>query len=186
MRVDPEIVVDEKPEVYRPADDSFLLLRAVSVAPGERFLDVGTGTGLVALHAARITTAVATDVTPDAVALARHNARRSGVALEVVWTDLMAGIKGPFDVVAFNPPYLEGRATSALERAWDGGADGSEVSVRFLNDLPRILSPSGRAYVVLSRENARAREVADAMYRVAVLGSKPLFFERLDALELRQ
>ena len=108
------------------------------------------------------------------------------MALDIVWTDLMAGIKGPFDVVAFNPPYLEGRATSALERAWDGGADGSEVSLRFLNDLPRILSPSGRAYLVVSRENVRAREIADAMYRVTVLASKPLFFERLDALELRQ
>ena len=75
MHPDPEVVVEERPTVYRPSDDSYLLLGAVSVAPGERFLEVGAGAGLVALHAARITDAVATDVNPDAVDLLRKYAK---------------------------------------------------------------------------------------------------------------
>src|SRR2546422_2669708 len=97
MRRDPAIVVEERPTVYRPADDSYLLLGAVSVAPGERFLEVGAGAGLVALHAAQITDAIATDVNPDAVEGLRRSARRNRVGLEVIPTDLMAGVRGRVD-----------------------------------------------------------------------------------------
>lgn len=186
MRPDPEVIVEERPTVYRPSDDSYLLLGAVSVAPGERFLEVGAGAGLVALHAAKITDAVATDINPDAVDLLRRNARRTRVPLAVARADLMAGLRGPFDVVAFNPPYLAGKPSDSLERAWHGGEAGSEVAIPFLKDLPRVLAPAARAYLLLSRENAPARELAEASFRVKVLMSKALFFERLDALELRE
>jgi release factor glutamine methyltransferase len=186
VRPDPDVVVEDRSTVYRPSDDSYLLLGAVSLAPGERFLEVGAGTGLLALHAARIARAVATDVNPDAVELLRKNARRNRVALEVVRTDLMAGLLGPFDVVAFNPPYLAGTPSDALERAWQGGEAGSQVAVRFLRDLPRVLAPDGRAYLLLSRENAPARALAESSFDVKVLMSKALFFERLDVLELRE
>ncbi len=185
MRPDTRLAISESADVYRPSDDSYLLLQAVSVAAGERFLDVGTGTGLVALHAAKVVPAVATDVNPAAVALARENARKNGLRLEVVRTDLMAGLRGPFDVVAFNPPYLEGRPLSSLERAWQGGEAGSEVAVRFLEDLPRVLSPGGRAYLLLSAANAPAIDLAESAFTTRIVASKPLFFERLDVLELR-
>jgi release factor glutamine methyltransferase len=185
VRLDPEIVVEERATVYRPSDDSYLLLGAVSVAPGERVLEVGAGAGLVALHAAKITDSVATEVNPDAADLLRQNAHRNHVLVDVLRTDLMTGLRGPFDVVAFNPPYLAGRPTDALERAWNGGKAGSDVSIRFLRDLPRVLAPAGRAYLLLSRENAPARELAESMFRAKVVASKALFFEKLDALELR-
>jgi len=186
VRPDPEIVVEERPTVYRPSDDSYLLLAAASVSPGERFLEVGAGAGLLALHAARITDAVATDMNPDAVVLLRGNAHKNGVSLGVVRTDLMAGLRGPFDVVAFNPPYLPGNPGDGIERAWHGGREGSEVAIRFLRDLPRVLDPDGRAYLLLSEQNAPARELAKAAFRVNVLVSKALFFERLEVLELRK
>ena len=186
MRPDPEIVVEERPTVYRPSDDSFLLLAAVSISPGETFLEVGAGAGLVALHAARITDAVATDVNPDAVVLLRRNSRRNRVPLEVVRTDLMAGLRGPFDVVAFNPPYLPGSPRDTVERAWHGGREGSEVAARFLKDLPRVLATEGRAYLLLSEQNAPARALANDGFRVNELVSKALFFERLEVLELRK
>ncbi len=186
VRPDPEVIVEERPTVYRPSDDSYLLLGAVSVAPGERFLEVGAGAGLVALHAARLTRAIATDMNPGAIELLNENARKNGLPLGVVRTDLMAGLRGPFDVVAFNPPYLAGNPSDGLERAWHGGEAGSEVAIRFLKDLPRVLARQGRAYLLLSRENAPARELAESSFRVKVLTSKALFFERLDVLELRE
>ncbi|HLE46233.1 MAG TPA: HemK2/MTQ2 family protein methyltransferase [Thermoplasmata archaeon] len=186
MRLDPGIAIGEGAGVYRPSDDSYLLMAGIAVAPGERFLEVGTGTGLIALHAARLTSAVATDADPRAAALAAANARRNELGLDVVRCDLMAAVRGPFDVVAFNPPYLEGRATDEEGRAWHGGEAGSEVAMRFLRDLPRVLAPGGRAYLLLSRANGPAWEFAESRFEARVLLSKALFFERLDVLELRE
>lgn len=184
MDFDPALSVNEDPAVYRPSEDSRLLLESIRLLEGERFLEVGTGAGLVALHAARRTRAVATDANRTAVELARANARRNGLDLSVVHTNLAAALKGPFDVVAFNPPYLEGRPMDGLDLAWAGGAQGSAVSLRFLAELPRILAPGGRAYLLLSRLNASARTEARKRFRVRVAARRRLFFEELEVLEL--
>lgn len=186
MDFDPRIVIEDDPQVYRPSDDSRLLLESVRLGRGERFLEVGTGTGLVALHAARLGPTVATDANEAAVRLARANARRNRLPLQVVRTNLAAGIRGPFEVVAFNPPYLEGRPRDELDRAWAGGNEGSEISLRFLGDLPRVLGAEGRAYLLLSRANAEARRSAETAFQVRLVSSKRLFFEDLDVLELRR
>lgn len=172
--------------MYPPGEDSYLLLQAVEVNPGERFLEVGTGSGLVALHVARVVRAVATDANPAAVRLARRNATSNGLTLEVLRCDLMSALRGPFDVIAFNPPYLAGSPTDDLDRAWLGGDAGSEVALRFLADLPRVLAPRGRAYVLLSKANAPARSFAESAFRVEVRASRPLFSERIEVCLLRE
>lgn len=184
MDLDPNLHFQEDSDVYRPSEDSYLLLEAIALEEGERFLEVGTGTGLVALHAARRSRAMATDANRRAVELARSNARRNGLDLGVVWTNLAAGVKGPFDVVVFNPPYLEGRPRDGLDLAWAGGLQGSEVSLRFLGDLPRLLGPRGRAYLLLSRANAAARTEAERRFGIRVVAHRSLFFEELEVLEL--
>lgn len=186
VEFDASIQLDGRPDVYRPSDDSYLLLASLALVPSDRFLEVGTGTGLVALHASRIARAVATDVNPAAVRLARDNARRNGAPLSVVRCDLASALRGPFDVIAFNPPYLEGSPSDALDAAWAGGKEGSEVAVRFLEDLPRILAPGGRAYLLLRRTNEAAWSLAHDAFQVDVIASKPLFFETLHVLELRR
>lgn len=170
--------------MYRPSEDSRLLLESIRLEPGERFLEVGTGTGLIALHAARRGPAVATDANRDATLMARSNSLRNGLPLQVVRTNLAAGVRGPFDVVAFNPPYLEGRSRDELDRAWAGGDQGSEVSMRFLQDLPRILSENGRAYLLLSRANRVAYAFAETRFATRLVSTLRLFFEDLDVLEL--
>lgn len=185
MEFRPGILVEYGPAVYRPSEDSRLLLESVVLERGERFLEVGTGAGLVALHAAHLGPTVATDANAESVQLAQANARRNAVTVGIVRTDLAAGLRGPFDVVAFNPPYLEGPPGDELERAWAGGYQGSEIAVRFLSDLPRILAPTGRAYLLLSRANRPARMLAESMFRTRLAASKRLFFEDLDVLELR-
>jgi release factor glutamine methyltransferase len=85
-----------------------------------RALDVGTGSGAIALalldehEGARVT---AVDVSAGAVALARENAERTGLAgrLELVVGDLLAGAAGPFDLVVSNPPYVDEEALASLE-----------------------------------------------------------------------
>ena len=138
-------------QVYSPAEDSFLLLRAAlrEVRPDDRVLEVGTGSGYIAAgllgRAARV---VATDINPHAAA----SARARGV--EVVRTDLAAGISGPFDLILFNPPYLptapEERIDDWLEYALDGGPTGRAVIERFIADAGRVLAPSGRILLLIS------------------------------------
>lgn len=182
---DPSLAVLEDPQVYRPAEDSYLLLEAVEVG-GSPFLELGTGTGLVALHAARQVDAVATDVNPHAVRLARANARKNGLSLQVIRTDLFAGVCGAFDTVAFNPPYLPVRTGAGwLERSWSGGPSGNEIVLRFLREVPAHLAPSGRVYLLLSSHNEAARDEAEARFRARPVARHRLFFEELVAWELR-
>lgn len=186
MRPDPAIHVDADEAVYAPSEDSRLLLESADILPGERVLELGTGTGFVALHAARVARVAATDLNPSAVRLARRNAAANRLSLDLVRCDLMAGVRGPFNVVLFNPPYLEGSPHDVQDLAWQGGEQGSETALQFLEDLPRVLSPEGRAYLVLSDSNRRARALAESRFRVRAVASRRLFFERLSVLELRR
>jgi len=190
MRLDTSIDVSESPEVYIPSDDSYLLLKCVEVSPGQRLLEMGCGTGLLSLHAAKngaIVTAV--DTNPNAVECAKRNAARNNLKIDAIRSDLFDGVDGNFDVIAFNPPYLpdERRSTSWLERSWSGGIEGSEIAVRFLQDAWRHLSPGGSIYVILSSLGGLTTVLKSARqrYESEMLEEKHMFFESVYAYRLR-
>lgn len=137
-------------EVYDPGEDSFLLVDAAvkEAKPGDRVLEVGTGSGIVSLFVKDIADVVATDINPFAC----KNAQKNGI--RIVRADIFNGICGRFDLVIFNPPYLptskDEKLHSWLDRAFDGGATGREVLERFVRDLYRILAPGGRVLTVFS------------------------------------
>ncbi len=168
--------------VYDPGEDSFLLVEAAldEVKPGEKVLEVGTGSGIVSLFLKDIADVTATDISP----LACANARLNGVS--VVRTDLFKGLCGPFDLVIFNPPYLptaeDERLPNWLNRAFDGGPTGREVIARFLEEAGSILPPCGRVLTVFSSLTG-VDEVA-AMYRshgfsVEIVSEEKVPFEKL-------
>jgi release factor glutamine methyltransferase len=191
VRLDTSIDINESPEVYIPSDDSYLLLKSIEVTPGKTFLDIGCGTGLIALHAAKNAAVVtATDINPHAVECARRNAARNDLRIEVVQSDLFEKVDGNFDVIAFNPPYLpdEDRSTSWLESSWSGGGEGSEVTVRFLRDAWRHLSPGGEIFIILSSLGGLMTVLKSAKerYDAEMLEEKHMFFESVYAYRLRQ
>lgn len=190
MKVDTAIDIDIADQVYNPSDDSFLLVNVMEIRPGERVLDMGTGTGIAALHAAKAGAAkvTAVDINPNAVACARSNALRNGLKVDVVESDLFAKVEGLYDVITFNPPYLpeEGGPSSWMERAWSGGADGSDVVVRFLEDAWRFLSPGGRIYIILSSFGSirTVLRMARERYEVEMVEERHMFFESILAYRM--
>jgi methylase of polypeptide subunit release factors len=139
--------------VYAPvrAEPVDLVARAAEAWPvaGKRALDLGTGTGVLALVLARRgARVVASDVEPAAVACARENAARLGLAerVEVVEADLFPA--GVFDLVVSNPPWIPGAAHGPLDRAiFD--PDG-RVLERLVLGVRERLAPGGEAWIVLS------------------------------------
>lgn len=175
------------PEVYEPAEDTFMLAESLDARLGERALELGTGCGLLAvLMALAGAQVVATDVNPRALACARVNARAHGVeqSVDLRLGDLFEPVRGErFDLVVFNPPYLPVREPRGgeLERAWEGGPDGRKVIDRFLDGLPQHLSSRGRAMFVHSslakpELTARGLELKGLRFKVS---KRRLWFEEL-------
>ena len=139
--------------VYAPIRGEYVeLVSAAAVewpVVGKRALDVGTGTGVLALVLARAGAQVlATDLDPRAVACARENADRLGLAarVEVVEADLFPAAVA--DVVVSNPPWVPAEAHGPLDRAvYDPGGAFLE---RLVVGLPAHLAPGGEAWIVLS------------------------------------
>src|SRR5262249_58505919 len=111
---------DERALVPRP-ETEVVVERCVELlqdVPKPRVLDVGTGTGAIALAIADEvpgTRVVATDVSPDALALARENASATGIEIELSLGDVFQGLSlGPFDLVVSNPPYVRPAEVDAL------------------------------------------------------------------------
>ena len=118
---------------------------ASEVRPGLRVLDMGTGSGVSALLAARSgSEVVAVDVNPKAVDCARANAQRNGLAAQITFVhgDLFQGVDGDFDLIIFDPPFRWFEPHDLLERSH---ADAEyRTLTRFMLEAPGWLRPGGR------------------------------------------
>lgn len=125
-------------------------LAAHPLPEGCRVLDLGTGSGALAVAAARTAgRVVAVDVNPEAVRCARVNLLLNRVddRVEVRHGELFGAVAGErFDRVLCNPPFYRGSPRSDLERAFSA----TDFAERFAAELPRHLAASGCALVVLS------------------------------------
>jgi len=137
-------------QVYQPEADTLLLLGAAQaeVRSGDRVLEIGTGSGRIAAALVQDCDIVATDINPHAV----FCARRQGI--DVVRCDLFSGLRGRFDLILFNPPYLptqsEERIDDWLEYALDGGVTGRDVINQFASAVGSVLAPDGRILLLVS------------------------------------
>lgn len=149
------------PDVLIPRPETESLVDAVLAwaqahdQPAPRLVDVGTGSGAIAitlalkLPQARV---FAVEVSPEALAVARCNAARHGVAGRVgfVLGNLLGALSGPFDAIIANLPYVNSEEIAALEVgrweprvALDGGADGLDLIRALLRQAPARLAPGG-------------------------------------------
>jgi len=188
MEIDTGIVLEQASGVYEPAEDSYLLIESLMVEPGEKVLEIGSGTGIVSLHCAKAgAEVIATDISADAVRCTKRNSEYNSLSVNVLRSDLFDGIRGRFDLIIFNPPYLP--ADDSRDLRWSAGPTGREVIARFLAGAGKHLEPDGRIVLVLSsltglKELERLSESLG--FHAKILGEKRLFFEIIYAVELRK
>jgi release factor glutamine methyltransferase len=177
------------PGVYRAESDTGVLVDAMTrggYAVGRHVLDVGTGSGAIAIAAARAGAAsvCAVDLSLRSVAATRLNAARHGVRVDVRHGDLFAPVAGRrFDLVVSNPPYVPA-ATDVLPRhrkarCWDGGVDGRAVLDRICSGAADALSDDGRILLVhsaLCGTQATLDALTDAGFAPAVLARASIPF----------
>jgi len=149
------------PEVYEPAEDTFLLLEAIKIDKNDKVLEIGTGCGIISLECARRgAKVVCTDINPYAIELAKKNFLENQFLLnekiEFRKGSLFSIIKNNerFDVIIFNPPYLPTNSSEQVDKwfdvAVDGGIDGLKIIEQFLESVKKHLTKNGLAYFVYS------------------------------------
>jgi release factor glutamine methyltransferase len=158
---------DRRALIPRPETEELVsrVLRFLDAAPdGEKFVvDVGTGTGAIILSLAKESRRncvwLGTDISEDAVALAKENAERCGLGDKVRFA-VADGLDdfdepGVIDVIVSNPPYIESSVCETLDprvkdweprMALDGGRGGLEFYERYLGDALNLLEPGGAVF----------------------------------------
>lgn len=165
------------PAVLVPRPETELVVQValeLPLSPTARVLDIGTGSGCIAVTLAaerprwRVS---AVDRSAAALEVARANAVRHGVEVAFDEADLTTSVKPPWDLVVANLPYIPTGDLAALPRevafdpvsALDGGVDGLDLVRRLVSDLPRVLRICGAAVLELGEDQAdRVAELAVA------------------------
>ena len=195
------LAVDRRVLIPRP-ETELLVETALGVAPAaRRVLDLGTGSGAIAAALARAWPAAriwASDLCPDALAVARANFARHAPAVRGVAADLVAPFRsGTFDLIVSNPPYVSDVELSRLapevrdhepRAALGGGPDGLAVIRRLLAEVPRALAAGGWLVMEIGAGQAAAvRELvaADRRWLGPRLWRDHAAVERVVAVERR-
>src|SRR4030043_2166188 len=161
LKVDPRVLIP-RPETELLVEQSLLLLSGSRFKRTPFVLEIGTGSGAIAMAMAKERKdafLVATDLSRDALLLAKENARSAGVQhqIEFVNGDLFEPFcvlkkKGAFDLILSNPPYIHRHEIHALAKevkdyepimALDGGEDGLEFYRRIISQVPLYLRQGG-------------------------------------------
>ena len=146
-----------EPGVLIPrADTEILVEKALAwMKPGARVLDIGTGSGAIAVSLAKLgrqAQVTAVDVSDRALEIARRNAERNEAAVEFVKSDCFSALKGrKYDMIVSNPPYISAdemrvlmpEVTREPELALFGGADGLDFYRRISREAPEYLNEGG-------------------------------------------
>jgi release factor glutamine methyltransferase len=182
------------PQVFNPVlfRSGVHMARALMRYPPERghhVLDLGCGSGIGAIFAARSGARVtAVDINPEAVRCTQINALLNGQEekIEILEGDLFEAVVGHlFDLVLFNPPFYRGRPRDLADNAWRGIG----VFERFTQGLDSALAPGGRAFLVLSSDGAGdelLKLLAQVGFQISVASRQDLVNEIISVFEVRR
>ncbi len=171
--------------VYEPREDSFLLAEALEkelkIKNHENILDLGCGSGLLAIIAAKKGCKVTgADIEKETIECAEKNAAANSAKINFVMSDLFKNISGKFDLIVFNPPYLPEKI-SADARVWAAG-ENSELIIRAIGLLKDYLESDGSFLMVVSSLSGMEnilKKFEDAEFVAAVTSEKKIPWETL-------
>lgn len=144
--------VNENVLIPRP-DTEVLTERVLAFKPASA-LDIGTGSGAIAVSLAKygVKKVTACDISPFAIETAKRNAARSKVTVEFIQSDLFENISGSFDAIVSNPPYIKKEVIPTLSpqvkdyeplTALDGGEDGLDFYKKITAQAHKYLNKGG-------------------------------------------
>ena len=151
------IKVDERALIPRPETELLADYAIKSIEDGDKVLDLCTGSGCIAISIAKNcaqkgVSVTAADLSDAALMLAKENAKLNGVNVDFVRSDLFTSVRGRFNVIVCNPPYVKSGDIPNLQRevkefepkiALDGGDDGLEFYRRIAKSVRSYLAKDG-------------------------------------------
>ncbi|MBQ1781430.1 MAG: methyltransferase [Methanobrevibacter sp.] len=181
----PDFIINTDENVYVPAEDSYLLADNLEIENGQSVLEIGTGSGVVAMYASRLTDKITvTDINFDACQLAEKNFAENGIEnIEVLFGNLFEPVKDrKFDVILFNTPYLPTDDGDVIEDtinyAFDGGLNGRKVIDLFLDEVGNHLNDGGIVQMIQSSlsGNEETLQKFDEMGFISEIAESEHFF----------
>ncbi len=166
--------------IYDPREDSNILEKWVRPYAKDKVLDVGTGSGIQAIAAAQnknVDSVLATDIQKGVIDYCKSNIKNHKI--KFLCSDLFEKIKGKFDTIIFNPPYLP-QELKLKGLTIEGGKKGYEVIERFLNKVNKFLNPDGIILMVfssLTNKEQVEKFIRDNLLEFQQLEKAHIFFE---------
>ncbi len=167
-----KIKVDERVLIPRPETEEMLMMAVAAAADGSNILDLCTGSGAIAValykelqKKGRACKMTAVDISAEALALAKENAELNGAEVLFIQSDLFQRIRGRFDLIVSNPPYIPSGDIQTLQRevrdyeprlALDGGVDGLDLYRRIAEEAPKYLAKGGTLLMEVGIGEAQA------------------------------
>jgi methylase of polypeptide subunit release factors len=178
------------PKLFLTSEFFAQFLSTIDLA-GKNVADAGTGSGILALAAARAgATVVALDINPKAVKAATDNSCANGLGDRVtaIRSDLLSALAPDpsFDVIISNPPFFPGEPRDIADRAWVAGPGYRDIMSLFEQARQR-LKPSGKMYVLLSSDSDLhflGKLIAKAGFRARIATSFSIMIESMIIYEL--
>lgn len=168
--------------MYAPREDSFLLLKHVKSYSHGDVLDMGTGSGILAKEAAKYANnVIACDIDINVISALKKNALSKNISL--INSNLFSNIKGKFNLIIFNPPYLP--SSKIVHKDIEGGKNGTQVIAKFLKQAKSHLKKDGKILLLTSSLNKGIENIfKQYRYQFKKIDQEPLFFEKLYVYEL--